>query len=353
MRVSVIIPVYNMPSVQICVEQLYCSLSDEDEIILVDDGSKDETGRVCDSLAGRYSRVRVFHQKNQGAAAARNRGMAEASGRLIMFMDADDRIRPGMIKRIVTAFSEPAAPDLLMFCHSASYYKGPILFRKEIRHLPTEGVITIQDIVKRLYIFFECNALSPVWNKVYRKDILDETGLLLNPSMTVYEDLDFTLRYLLCCRNIYCMNQIGYNYRIQENAGNTGKRMRRIENIESVLEPIAADLEMLAKVLTNDFPDSLHSCREEMNKIRCQLFLILAREKLSVTNLRQMKDQCRKMRETLCRFPLRFADNISENERRLISRIENNRYMEIYLERKYAALRHKAATIVNSVRARK
>ena len=353
MRVSVIIPVYNMPSVRICVDQLYCCLSDKDEIILVDDGSKDDTGSVCDSLAGKYSRVRVVHQKNQGAAAARNRGIAEASGRLIMFMDADDRILPGMIERAAEVFSGPQAPDLLLFGHSACYYRGLKLTRKEIRRIPADGVVTMQDIAKQLYNFFVCNALSPVWNKVFRKDILEETGLLLNSSMTVYEDLDFTLRYLAHCQSIYCMNRTGYCYRIQEKAGNTGKRMQRIEDIGEILEPLAADFELLQNVLIHNSPDVLPVYTAEKDRIIRQLFLILAREKLSVTGFLQLKEQCRKMRGTLSWLPPCSGNAMSKYERRMVDWIENNCCMEIYLERKYAALRHKAAVAIKSAGVRK
>ena len=353
MRVSVIIPVYNMPSVRICVDQLYCCLSAEDEIILVDDGSKDETGSVCDSLAGKYSCVRAVHQKNQGAAAARNRGIAEASGRLIMFMDADDRIRPGMIEQAAKVFSGPQAPDLLLFGHCVRYYRGPVMTREEIRRLPAEGDLPVQDIAEQLFSFFACNALSPVWNKVFRKDILEETGLVLNSSMTVYEDLDFTLRYLSHCRSVYCMNRTGYCYRVQENAGNTGKRMRRIEDIREILEPLAADLEMLEHVLPDGSSDSMRLYTAEKNRILRRLFLILAREKLSVTGPGQMKEQCRKMREVIGYLPPCSGDTMSKNERRMVDWIENNRCMQIYLERKYAALRHKAAAAIKSAGVRK
>jgi len=91
MKVSVIIPVYNVePYLERCVKSVVGQTYQELEIILVDDGSKDGSGKLCDKLADSDSRIKVVHQKNQGLSGARNTGIRQATGEYVVFLDSDD-----------------------------------------------------------------------------------------------------------------------------------------------------------------------------------------------------------------------------------------------------------------------
>ena len=93
MKISFIIPVYNCKAyLPACVESIRAVNVADYEILLIDDGSTDGSGIVCDELAERFPEIRVVHQANAGASAARNRGIQEATGELILFIDADDSI---------------------------------------------------------------------------------------------------------------------------------------------------------------------------------------------------------------------------------------------------------------------
>ncbi len=91
MKVSFVLPVYNvMPYLERCVQSLVCQTYKDFEIILVDDGSPDDSGKLCDELATRDERIRVIHQENMGISGARNTGLDNATGEYIIFMDSDD-----------------------------------------------------------------------------------------------------------------------------------------------------------------------------------------------------------------------------------------------------------------------
>lgn len=101
-KVSIIVPVYNAaPYLKRCMESLTAQTYKNTEILLIDDGSTDESGKMCDDFAGACDNVRVFHTANAGVSAARNRGMKESAGGYVTFVDADDYPAPGMVEQLV------------------------------------------------------------------------------------------------------------------------------------------------------------------------------------------------------------------------------------------------------------
>ncbi|MBQ9642745.1 MAG: glycosyltransferase, partial [Lachnospiraceae bacterium] len=97
-RISIIVPVYCAgKSLESCVDSILASEDVQTEIILIDDGSTDGSGKLCDRLASEHDNIRVIHQENRGVSCARNEGLRAASGDYITFVDADDAIDPGML----------------------------------------------------------------------------------------------------------------------------------------------------------------------------------------------------------------------------------------------------------------
>ena len=100
--VSVIVPVYNIAAeLPRCVESVLAQTWDALEVILVDDGSTDGSGSLCDSFARQDARVRVIHQKNAGVSAARNAGVSRATGEYLAFVDSDDYVEPELYEKMV------------------------------------------------------------------------------------------------------------------------------------------------------------------------------------------------------------------------------------------------------------
>lgn len=133
-KISVIVPAYNAAQyIEDCVGSIFHQNFINLEIIIIEDGSSDETPAVCDRLAARYDKVRLVHQKNAGAAAARNRGLAMASGDWVMFVDADDMLSLGALSHALDAAKRLDA-DLVFFNMQYEYRNGRI---KQV--IPLEG----------------------------------------------------------------------------------------------------------------------------------------------------------------------------------------------------------------------
>ena len=97
--ISIVVPVYNVEAyVAECLDSLCAQTYEDIEILLVDDGSSDRSGEICDSYAQKDERIRVFHTVNSGVSEARNRGIEEAEGDYLVFVDSDDKIHPQLLK---------------------------------------------------------------------------------------------------------------------------------------------------------------------------------------------------------------------------------------------------------------
>ena len=106
-RITVIVPVYNVEAyLQSCIDSILRQSFADFELILVDDGSTDKSGEICDACAKKDSRIRVLHQQNQGQAAARNRGVEEADTDIVCFIDSDDLVNPTLLEQFINAYTE-------------------------------------------------------------------------------------------------------------------------------------------------------------------------------------------------------------------------------------------------------
>lgn len=210
-KYSIIIPVYNCEEYLVeCISSIICQKKYNDEIILVNDGSTDQSVDICNQFSKEYDQIRVFHKHNGGAASARNLGIKEAKGEFILFVDGDDTIEPDLLDKITLNDS-----DLMIYGMSFDYYKGNHYLRSEI--LSCEDCGTVSDIQLRdmfTNLFYD-NVFSSACNKVFRRNIIIENKLLFDEEMTLYEDLDFVLRYISFCRTYSFVNKPLYHYRLE------------------------------------------------------------------------------------------------------------------------------------------
>ncbi len=203
--ISVIVTAYNIAAYiergvgSVCA-QTYRNL----EIIVVDDGSTDDTGVICDRLAAKDSRVQVIHKENGGPAEARNRGIAIAKGSYIGFVDGDDWIDPDMYEKMLGALQEQGAD--LAICRYRQVYKTHTEDASVDRAVLFQGQEALQYYVQETKEYAIQNA---AWNKLYKKEIL--TGIAF-PVGKWYEDIMFATMALAraeCC--IY-LDTACYNY---------------------------------------------------------------------------------------------------------------------------------------------
>lgn len=212
-KYTIIIPVYNCESyLKACVQSVLIQSVKDYEIILVNDGSSDSSGIMCNTLAAQYSCVRSFHKENGGAASARNLGLQEARGQYILFLDGDDTLDASALESIDTLLVDQAQ-DFIIFGMSFDYYRGGKLSYSERLSCAHSGSYDVQEVLVNHWDFFADNALSSACNKVFSAQIIGSYHLRFEQTMTLYEDYDFVLRYLMYVHTVFFIDKPLYRYR--------------------------------------------------------------------------------------------------------------------------------------------
>ncbi len=279
MKYSVIIPVYQTERyLKDCVNSLLNQTVDSDhEIILVDDGSKDSSGKIADDLANEYESIKSFHKTNGGAASARNYGLQRATGDYVLFIDGDDTVESTLFEKVKLLLNY----DLVIYGMSFDYYLKGQLSRNEILSCKHEGVYSVQDIFSSYEEFFQDNALSSACNKVFRRDILQEHQIVFNEEMTLYEDYDFVLNYLKYVDSVYCINEPLYHYRHDLDHMHIHGRVKDIDSVKSNLSNLFATISTL--------PDAYD--KTGIQTVSCNLYMDLLRQNLMQNNYTELELQ--------------------------------------------------------------
>ena len=182
--ISVIVPIYNTkPYLAECIESILDQkINVPIEVLLIDDGSTDGCGEVCDKYAARDERVRGIHQENQGLSAARNAGLAAADSEYLVFLDADDALRPGALQAALDA--QNTAPQSFVLWHYTTDEQDTAAVTSDTATRP-------QNMLARLWL--DCLLAMP-WNKLYRTAPAQQ--LEFDRQYTLGEDLQFVLDYI-------------------------------------------------------------------------------------------------------------------------------------------------------------
>lgn len=201
--ISVIVPVYNVAAyLPECLQSILQQDYRELEVIVIDDGSTDDSGAICDAWAVRDSRIRVIHQKNGGAAAAKNAGLRAATGAYLSFVDSDDYLEPGTYSHMIRLLETHDA-DVIQ-CAYRDVYRD----RKEDRIRSTETeVLSATDYLPRYTTDWTSGLL---WDKLYRRALFD--GIFFEEGRRI-DDEYFTYRGIMNAGRVICDSRIIYNYR--------------------------------------------------------------------------------------------------------------------------------------------
>lgn len=246
MRFSVIIPCYNcVATLAATVESVRASGLYDYEIILIDDGSTDGTATLCDTLSERYPEVRCIHQPNAGVSAARNRGIDEAKGEYLWFVDADDTVGADAMST-AAGIAVTQQPDMLLFGICFDYYHRGKLYRRDELVAPYAGSLSRETLITQFRTFYDCNALTPVWNKLFRRSVLAASGVRFRTDMILMEDYLFVLELLSHCSQLYSLPEAIYQYRQSEDERGAYRRLQRITDLAAYMQPFEAALERLA-----------------------------------------------------------------------------------------------------------
>ena len=207
--VSIIIPVYNSERyLPACLDALGHQSYTRLEIILVDDGSQDGSGRIIRDFAKDDPRFLYIHERNRGVSAARNTGIQKASGKYIMFADSDDCCDLQAVELLVRAAEDTGA----------EWVVGAVL--KTVRGvnerlIPGEGVYTGKTMDEALWRLFKNQMIRQLWGKLYLGDIIRKHELRLREDMSCGEDFEWICRYLLHVRKMAAIPAVVYHYFIR------------------------------------------------------------------------------------------------------------------------------------------
>lgn len=188
---SVVIPVYNAQrSLPVALQSVLSQGVEDIEIILINDGSRDNSLAVCQDYAARDSRIKVLDQPNGGPGAARNTGLAEARGEFISFVDSDDTLLPGSYQRLLAAAGDGSAD--LVIAHFNILINGQTLDRGYVME---DCSLSRDDFLSKLAHRPGSYYYSALWNKLYRRQILADHSLAFDSSYNWGEDFDFNMRF--------------------------------------------------------------------------------------------------------------------------------------------------------------
>ena len=215
---SIIVPVYNMEKyMHECIDSIIGQDCEDYELILVDDGSKDESGKICDEYAKVFDRIRVIHKENGGLASARNAGLDEAKGEWILFIDSDDYIEKGTLSFLKKTVQKNPA-ELYTFNLNKVNENGEVIGR-DIHHIENY-IEMIKEADKAEFIYEKLLLYKVGWEacvQLFNRELINRNNLRFADNSRVFaEDLLFSLEYYTCihkvyyiCNFLYCYRQIG------------------------------------------------------------------------------------------------------------------------------------------------
>lgn len=231
--VSIIIPVYNRANIlAACLNSIREQTWKDLDVIVVDDGSTDRSREIVQEYVEQDARVRLFTIDHQGPSAARNKGMEEARGELLTFVDADDYIERDYIRNMVEAIGDA---DFCIAGYKVWYQDRNTwqIFK------PPEGRFTLAEFGKDISRY-ECVLRGVAW-KLLRRSAAAEHGLLFPPELRYAEDTVFFFQYLACIETITVLSDAQYVYRQQSQQSLVKASYQDI----SLLEQFSAELEKL------------------------------------------------------------------------------------------------------------
>ena len=261
--VSVIVPVYNVEKYLMrCYNSIAAQTYDHWEALLIDDGSTDDSGRICDEIALNDDRVKVFHKENEGPGIARNLGIKNAKGEYLFFLDSDDYLTENAIETLVHLTDKDY--DLIMgnFFYKEMHDKFPI----------SEGRFADKEIIDEILLRMigseagkNDQIMSSACGKLYKKSIVESNEVWFPPEREC-EDCIFNLKFLPCCHSAYVIESAIYHYCYNEeslthkyDSAKFEKIMRAYHKIQVLLKESGL-LEKAKGRLRNNFMGQIRTC---------------------------------------------------------------------------------------------
>ena len=228
MKYSVIIPVYNVEKyIDRCLKSIISQNYDDLEIIVIDNGSTDSSGSICDTYASEYSNISVYHIENHGVGSARNFGLSKARGEFIYFVDSDDYL----VGNLFADFADKLVSDLdlAVFSYYNSFEEDLTEKSRTEKSLPFKGNYDKDGFIKIFKELFLSDMLYTVWNKIYRREFLLENNLSFE-QYELGEDVRFNLNVYRNVNKVYLSQDSYYVYVIgRKGSAMSGYNPKRLQ----------------------------------------------------------------------------------------------------------------------------
>lgn len=258
-KISIIVPVYNVEQyLPRCIDSILNQSFADFELLLIDDGSKDKSGTICDEYAAKDSRIRVFHKKNGGVSSARNTGLDNARGEWLSFIDGDDEITEGYFN----IRQEHEGVDVIIKPYCVEHADGRVTC-----HNNELSILTGKDKIFRYYVQKRNNAL---WDKIIKRKTVGTKRF--NTNVSIGEDFLFFLGVLPNVKSIAFDDTGSYRYFLRQGSAMQSVDIKRrieilwqnIENVKSLTN--TSDLRLLQKgIVYKSYVLLLYRLRDELD----------------------------------------------------------------------------------------
>ena len=286
MKYSVIIPVYNVEKyIDRCLKSIISQNYDDLEIIVVDNGSTDSSGSICDTYANENSNISVYHIENHGVGSARNFGLSKARGEFIYFVDSDDYL----VGNLFAEFEDKLVLDLdlAVFSYYDSFEEDLTEKQRTEKSLPFKGNYDKDGLIKIFKELFLSNMLYTVWNKIYRREFLLENNLSFE-QYELGEDVRFNLNVYREVNKIYLSQDSYYVYV----TGRKGSAMSSYN--PKRLQYQLQELKLVDSLLKDWHIDSSNLDNAVKARILMSNIYNISKQKLPVTNkVKLVKEICK------------------------------------------------------------
>ena len=210
---SVVIPAFNIDSyIGECIQSIVPQMENNVELIIIDDGSTDKTGDICDDIEINNKNISVYHQQNKGVSAARNVGLELSHGKYILFVDGDDLLAPNAIKSNFAKISENT-PDIIAgsyvkFSGNTPTHSTQQTSQKFIKEVESANGSKALELLLKNSLF-----LPSMWANIFKRDLFITNSIYFNVNLSNNEDLDCAMRLYLKAKSIALLGESHYYYR--------------------------------------------------------------------------------------------------------------------------------------------
>ncbi len=242
MLISVIIPVFNVEQyLDECVQSVFRQTYTNLEIVLVDDGSPDNSGRMCDNYAIIDKRVKVIHKQNGGLSDARNTGLKEATGEYVLFLDSDDSwCDDQLIEKLACELNENRQVDMIIF-RMKSYFKrngkeieSSVFNIEKLKNEPSNEIF-------RHLLFANQLSMSACF-RIVKREVLVKNNIFFVKGL-LSEDIDWSLQLWQVLETVSAINTVGYCYRQRAESITTSYGIKNVRDFVFILDKWYKDIE--------------------------------------------------------------------------------------------------------------